>query len=69
MFRATDLTDLIAEAPELGISIFMPTHAFGSETQQDPLRFKNLLSQARSQLSDLRWAAAHMEVSSHQHSG
>lgn len=61
MFRATDLTDLIAEAPELGISIFMPTHAFGSETQQDPLRFKNLLSQARSQLSDLRWAAADMD--------
>lgn len=31
----------------------MPTHVSGSQTQEDPLRFKNLLSEARSQLTAL----------------
>jgi len=61
VFRATDLSDLIVEAPDVGVSIFLPTHAYGSETQQDPLRFKNLVSQARSQLSDLGYAAADID--------
>lgn len=58
MFSAADLTELIAERPELGVSILMPTHVSGSETQQDPLRFKNLLSEAWSQLTALGHSSA-----------
>ena len=32
------------------ISIFLPTHRTGRETQQDPIRFKNLLRDAEKQL-------------------
>jgi hypothetical protein len=32
------------------VSIFMPTHRAGSETQQDPIRLKNLLGQAEERL-------------------
>jgi hypothetical protein len=34
----------------LFVSIFLPTHRAGTETQQDPLRLKNLLKDAREQL-------------------
>ena len=34
------------------ISIFLPTHSAGRETQQDPIRFKNLLRDAEKQLLD-----------------
>lgn len=34
------------------ISIFLPTHRAGRETQQDPIRFKNLLRDAEKQLLD-----------------
>jgi len=30
----------------------MPTHRAGTETRQDPIRLKNLLSRAREQLVD-----------------
>ena len=32
------------------VSIYMHTHRFGAETKQDPIRFKNLLKQANSEL-------------------
>jgi hypothetical protein len=32
------------------VSIFMPTHRAGPETQQDPIRFKNLVSEAEERL-------------------
>lgn len=32
------------------VSIFMPTHRKGTETQQDPIRFKNLMREAEEQL-------------------
>lgn len=34
------------------ISIFLPTHRAGPDTQQDPIRFKNLLREAELQLLD-----------------
>lgn len=34
------------------ISIFLPTHRAGQDTQQDPIRFKNLLREAERQLLD-----------------
>lgn len=32
------------------VSIYMPTHRMGTETQQDPIRFKNLIQQAEEHL-------------------
>lgn len=34
------------------VSIYMPTHRAGAETQQDPIRLKNLLRQAEDNLTD-----------------
>src|SRR3990172_4588179 len=34
----------------LCVSIFMPMHRSGTETQQDPIRFKNLLREAEERL-------------------
>jgi len=36
----------------LHVSIYMPTHRAGPETQQDPIRLKNLLGQAEERLMD-----------------
>lgn len=47
MFTHDDLTALIRVSPTLGVSILLPTHVKGDETRQDPIRMKNLLSQAR----------------------
>lgn len=51
MLSTADLTELVTDREDLGVSIFMSTHVSGGDTQQDPLRFKNLLGNARSQLS------------------
>ena len=34
------------------VSLFMPTHRVGRETEQDPIRFRNLLRAAQEQLQD-----------------
>ncbi len=39
------------EKPEgVGVSIFLPTHRAGTETQHDPIRLKNLLRRAEERL-------------------
>ncbi len=43
---------MTAPADGLTVSIFMPTHLRGSETQQDPIRLKNLVGQAVKQLKE-----------------
>lgn len=48
-----ELTNLARVQNELCVSIYLPTHRAGSETQQDPIRLKNLLSEAEKQLSAL----------------
>lgn len=35
------------------VSIYMPTHRLGAETQQDPIRLRNLLDQAQEQLIEI----------------
>ncbi len=50
MFTTTDLTDLMNDAPTLGVSLFLPTHVTGAETRQDPIRLKNLVARAREEL-------------------
>ncbi|MGH3218500.1 MAG: hypothetical protein ACRDPY_07180 [Streptosporangiaceae bacterium] len=50
MFTRSDLSSLMAADPALAVSIFLPTHVRGAETQQDPVRLKNLVTRARGQL-------------------
>lgn len=55
------LRGLLAEQTEACVSIFLPTHLMGAETQQDPIRLKNLLREAEKQLTEIgmRSADAH----------
>jgi len=45
-----DLMDLISQSGERCVSIYMPTHRVGNEVQQDPIRFRNLMNEARDHL-------------------
>ncbi|MCC2641523.1 MAG: hypothetical protein K0S45_1936 [Nitrospira sp.] len=45
-----ELKSVIAEGQGPTVSIFLPTHRAGPDIQQDPIRLKNLLKQAESQL-------------------
>ncbi|MGE0822149.1 MAG: hypothetical protein AB7P18_08535 [Candidatus Binatia bacterium] len=46
-----ELKALASVQEEVCVSIYLPTHRSGPETQQDPIRLKNLLSEAEQQLS------------------
>jgi hypothetical protein len=46
------LKDLSLQSAATAISIFMPTHRAGPDTRQDPIRFKNLVQDARQRLLD-----------------
>ena len=46
------LKALAQQTSSPSISIFLPTHRAGQDTQQDPIRFKNLLRDAEKQLLD-----------------
>lgn len=48
---ASELTLLVEKSEGLCVSIFMPTHRKSVETLQNPIRFKNLIQQAETQLS------------------
>lgn len=52
MITRESLINLIDQAHNPSISIFMPTHEKGEEVRQDPIRFKNLLTEAENQLKD-----------------
>ncbi|HKN87615.1 MAG TPA: hypothetical protein VJV04_12200 [Nitrospiraceae bacterium] len=45
-----ELKTVIAESQRPSVSLFLPTHRAGPQIQQDPIRLKNLLKQAESQL-------------------
>ena len=51
-----DLRSLIERREGLCVSLFMPTHRMGTETQQNQIRYRNLLRKAEEKLidSDLR---------------
>lgn len=51
MFTRSDLSELIAAAPDRGVSIYLPTHVHGKETRQDSIRLRNLVSEARDRLT------------------
>lgn len=47
-----ELEQLMRKEQQWCVSIYMPTHRTGRETQQDPIRLKNLLGEAEKRLSD-----------------
>ena len=47
-----EVEQLMRKEQQWCISIYMPTHRTGVETQQDPIRLKNLLGKAEKELSD-----------------
>ncbi|HEX6979281.1 MAG TPA: hypothetical protein VF342_08270 [Alphaproteobacteria bacterium] len=50
MFTTNDLRTLMGRTARPAVSIFLPTHVRGREIRQDPIRLKNLLSEAEAQL-------------------
>jgi hypothetical protein len=50
ILKQTDLKQLMETTGEWCLSLFMPTHRFGREQQQDPVRFKNLIARAQEKL-------------------
>jgi hypothetical protein len=50
LFSTNELSNLAAISKEICVSIYMPTQRKGAETQQNPIRFKNLLRQAEEDL-------------------
>lgn len=51
IFDRDDLRALIEQGERPAVSVYMPTHRAGTEVQQDPIRFKNLLREARDRLT------------------
>ncbi len=47
-----ELKTLINQHQGLCVSIYMPTYQAGTEIQQNPIRFKNLIKQAGNQLEE-----------------
>ena len=56
LLSGDELKTLMERQEGLCVSIFMPTHRKGTETQQNQIRYKNLLRKAEEQLiqSELR---------------
>ena len=53
MLNRKELKDLAENPKGPCVSIFMPTHFKGPETQQNPIRLKNLLREAEQRLVEL----------------
>ena len=51
MFTRGDLDTLMADDSPIGVSIYLPTEVRGSEIRQGQIRLKNLIAQARQELS------------------
>jgi len=50
ILNPTDLKSLISQQGKWCVSLYMPTHRVGREQQQNPVRFKNLLAKAETNL-------------------
>jgi len=57
LLQIDELKTLIEQAESPCVSIYMPTHEAGQETQEDPIRLKNLLRRAEGQLQEMGMAA------------
>lgn len=61
MITRDDILGLAKQQNDVSISIYLPTHRKGEEVQQDPIRLKNLLAEARKQLKDKNVADKRIE--------
>lgn len=61
MLTIDDLKILIEKQIGLCISIYMPTHRAGAQTQQDPIRLKNLLGEAEKKLLSYKLRASEVK--------
>ena len=52
MITRDNIIDLAKQQHDVSLSMYMPTHKKGEEVQQDPIRLKNLLSEAGEQLKE-----------------
>jgi hypothetical protein len=52
LIKVEELNKFLVDYPDWCVSIFMPTHRAGRATEQDPIRFKNLLSEVEQRLRD-----------------
>lgn len=52
MITREDILNLAEKEQDACVSIYMPTHKMGVEVQQDPIRLKNLLAEAKKQLKE-----------------
>lgn len=52
MVREKTIHELIDHDSELSVTITLPTHKTGEESKQDPIRLKNLLSQAKESIQN-----------------
>jgi hypothetical protein len=50
ILKQTHIKDLMETSGEWCVSIYMPTHRYGREQQQDPIRLKNLITEAEEKL-------------------
>lgn len=53
-----DFKELVNQVQGICVSIYMPTYRAGAETQQNPIRFKNLIRQAELSLVDYDFSHA-----------
>ncbi len=51
MLSKENIDNLIKKADELNITVTLPTHRKGEEVQQNPIRFKNLISETEKKLN------------------
>ncbi|MFN4128680.1 MAG: hypothetical protein ACK4GC_02515 [Paracoccaceae bacterium] len=62
MFSKIDLTTLIEAAPDVAVSLYLPTQTLGRETRQNPIMLKNLLAQAADALAERDMTAREVEA-------
>lgn len=58
----SDVTFIAEAVNEIYVSLYLPTHTAGQETQQDPIRFKNLLTQVQEQFTSLGYDSDAMDA-------
>lgn len=61
MITRSTILELLEQAGNPSVSIFLPTHEKGEEVQQDPIRLKNLLKKAENKLADMELDARKIE--------
>lgn len=62
MFTRSDLTALSAAEAPFSVSLFLTTHVRGAETRQDPIRLKNLVSEAARRLAEVGMVSEEAEA-------